>query len=401
MISRPAATIAAERDAVPAAPAEHRPQRFYHPELDAIRIFLFFGVWGYHVLPREMTFYSQHHIPQGLAEALITAIKACMCSLDVFFILSAFLITELLSRERELRGQVDLKAFYVRRLLRIWPLYFFVIAVAVVLSLFDRTQAVSWAYIASFLLFAGNWIMAVRGAPPAVTIVPLWSVSFEEQFYLLWPLVVRRASKRTIGRIAIAMLVVASMARVVLLLKHEAGDPIWYNTFARLDSIACGILLALVFHGRVLFRPGISARLGLVCLGIAAWLVVGRYCRLLDGAPTLAGGLTGYPLMSLGGVAIFLAVLGAARDGMPFMKNPVLVYLGKISYGLYLYHMLSLHLAGYFIDRHMPLGQTLNALAGLLLTFLFAAASFKWLETPFLRLKQRRFTYVVSGAPSS
>src|SRR5438477_10468429 len=99
--------------------AQPHTERFYFPELDAVRIFLFFGVWAYHVLPRQEIFYTSHHVPALLASFLESAIKACTCSLDVFFILSAFLITELLLRERELKGKPDLKAFYVRRLLRI------------------------------------------------------------------------------------------------------------------------------------------------------------------------------------------------------------------------------------------------------------------------------------------
>ena len=290
----------------------HRPaERFYYPELDAIRIFLFFGIWSYHVLPREMSVYTNHHIPSELASLLVNVIKACSCSLDVFFILSAFLITELLLRERELKGRVDLKTFYIRRLLRIWPLYFFVIALVGLISLFDRTQVIGWAYALSFFLFAGNWMMALRGLPRAIAIVPLWSVSFEEQFYLLWPLVLRRATKKTIGGIAIGLLMVASLARAFLLLKHQSGDSIWYNTFARLDSIVCGILLALIFHGKATLRVGRVVRLALLLLGASAWMVVGEYCGLLDEAPRLYGGLLGYPLMSLGGVAIFLAVLGS------------------------------------------------------------------------------------------
>src|SRR5207247_9273976 len=150
--------------------------RFYFPELDAVRIFLFFGVWSYHTLPRDASFFLAHHFPRALASWITTAIKACMCSLDVFFILSAFLITELLLRERALKGAVDLKTFYVRRLLRIWPLYFFAIALAAFLSLFDRSQTVGWSYALSFLFFVGNWIMAIRGFPRASILVPLLSV---------------------------------------------------------------------------------------------------------------------------------------------------------------------------------------------------------------------------------
>src|SRR5881628_3062137 len=140
-----------------AAPSAVLSKRFYFPELDAIRIFLFFGVWAYHAVPRQDHYYVEHHIPQLLASLITTAIKACMCSLDVFFILSAFLITELLLRERALKASVDLKAFYSRRLLRIWPLYFFMIVLAVLFTRFDHSQTFGWNYVLSFLLFAGNW----------------------------------------------------------------------------------------------------------------------------------------------------------------------------------------------------------------------------------------------------
>jgi peptidoglycan/LPS O-acetylase OafA/YrhL len=376
-------------------------ERFYFPELDSIRFFLFWGVWGYHALPRQENVYTEHHVPAAFASLITSILKAGMASLDVFFILSAFLITELLLREKELRGVPDLKAFYIRRLLRIWPLYFFMIALAGLVSIFDRSQPLGWAYALSFLLFAGNWIMVFRGFPRAEIIGPLWSVSFEEQFYLLWPLVVRRASKRNLIQIATGLLVLAALARLILLLKHTGGQPIWYNSFARLDSIACGILLAAIFHGRPTLRVGLATRLVLLLAGISAWLIVGLRCGLLDPVPTLLGGMIGYPLMSLGGVAIFLCVLGAAQDGLPFLKYAWLVYFGKISYGLYAYHFLGLQLSHHLLTRyHNAHSWTLSWLCGLAITFSLAVVSFRWLESPFLRLKRNKFTHIPSGADS-
>ena len=376
-------------------------ERFYFPELDAIRFFLFWGVWGYHALPREQSVYAEHHVPAVFASLITNLLKAAMASLDVFFILSAFLITELLLREKELRGVPDLKAFYVRRLLRIWPLYFFMIALAGFVSIFDRSQPLGWAYALCFLLFAGNWIMVFRGFPQAEIIGPLWSVSFEEQFYLLWPLVVRKASKRTLVQIAAGLLVLASLTRLILLLRHTGGQPIWYNSFARLDSIACGILLAAILHGRPALRVGLSARLALLLAGLSAWLIVGLHCGLLNPVPMLLGGMIGYPLMSLGGVAIFLSVLGAAEDGFPFLKYSWLVYFGKISYGLYAYHFLGLQLSHYLLTRyHHAHSWTLSWMCALAITFALAMVSFRWLESPFLRLKRTRFTYIPSGADS-
>ena len=96
-----------------------------------------------------------------------------------------------------------------------------------------------------------------------------------------------------------------------------------------------------------------------------------------------------------------LSVLGAAQDGAPFMKHSGLVYLGKISYGLYAYHVLSWRLSLQLFSRYHPThGMLLSWLCALAVTFLLAAASFKWLESPFLRLKRRKFTHVPSGAAS-
>ena len=135
--------------------------------------------------------------------------------------------------------------------------------------------------------------------------------------------------------------------------------------------------------------------------GISAWLIVGLYCGLLDPVPTLPGGMIGYPLMSLGGVAIFLSVLGAAQDGLPFLKYPLLVYFGKISYGLYAYHFLGSKMSHRLLTRyHYGHSWTLSWLLALAITFSLAVVSFRWLESPFLRLKRAKFTYIPSGADS-
>lgn len=402
VISCPDASPLAASTAPPVSTRQNgQIERFYHPELDAIRFFLFCGVWSYHLLPQQVDPYREHHVPAVVAALLTIFVKSCMCSLDVFFILSAFLITELLLRERDVRGRVDLKRFYARRLLRIWPLYFFVIGIAAVLPLFDRSQQIGWVYLASFLLMSGNWMMSLRGSLGGTILTPLWSVSFEEQFYLLWPLVVGRASRSTIAKIALGLLAVAAFARLLLLLEHQNGNSIWYNSFARFDSIALGILLAVILHGRATPRFRLPMRLALFAAGIFAWIVVGRYCGLLDPIPGLRGGMIGYPLMSLGGAAIFLCVLGAAQDGFTFMRNSGLVYLGKISYGLYAYHILGERLSIYLFRGSHPFhGWTLLLFSSLAITFLLAILSFQWLERPFLRLKRLKFTYIPSGAVS-
>src|ERR1700753_1939834 len=107
-------------------------RRFYQPELDGLRFYAFLGVFICHTLPFDGALYRKFHLP--LPALWGAAAKAGACGVDLFFALSAFLITSLLLRERQETGSVSLPRFYLRRILRIWPLYFLVIGVGVVLA---------------------------------------------------------------------------------------------------------------------------------------------------------------------------------------------------------------------------------------------------------------------------
>src|SRR5579871_6137530 len=112
--------------------APRRVERFYQPELDALRFFAFFGVFLFHAAPRYIEFYDHAGAPRWLGNLLISAFGAGAFGVDLFFALSAYLITSLLLRERNATGTLDLRGFYMRRILRIWPLYFAFIAFAAI-----------------------------------------------------------------------------------------------------------------------------------------------------------------------------------------------------------------------------------------------------------------------------
>src|SRR3954469_14437430 len=99
-------------------------QRFYLPELDLLRFFAFLMVFSSHAVPGEESFYSQLHIPGPLAKSLVALAAGGAWGVDLFFTLSAYLITTLLLREKSSCGRINVGAFYLRRALRIWPLYF-------------------------------------------------------------------------------------------------------------------------------------------------------------------------------------------------------------------------------------------------------------------------------------
>jgi peptidoglycan/LPS O-acetylase OafA/YrhL len=212
---------------------------------------------------------------------------------------------------------------------------------------------------------------------------PLWSVSIEEQFYVLWPLLVAKMRGR-IPAIALGMLVVANVARGVILMMPHQPTSIWCDTFARLDPFALGILVAYWLHGRELHLRG-SVRIG---LGVAAGvilLVAGRW-----GDHTDVRALWSYPAESLACVLALIAVLRPMESWRAGRVGQALIYGGRISYGLYVYHLMMLKFTLQTRLTYWP-----GKLVALAATVGVAALSYRLLETPFLRLKQR-VTYVYS-----
>lgn len=356
-------------------------ERFYHPELDVLRFGAFFMVYVWHCFPKAPATFEHIGLPGALC---VGAVYAGAYGVDLFFALSAYLITELLLREQRACGRIDVRAFYVRRVLRIWPLYLaFLLIGTVVLGLVDSTQQFGWKYYATFLLFAGNWACALWGYPASVA-GPLWSVSIEEQFYLTWPLVMSRFRKH-LHVICIGLIASAMATRLILVITGVEHPGIWCNTLARLDPIAGGALLALVLNGRVPRLPGV-VRVVMVMTAVTLFVVAGTSKRF-DGVPALAS----YPIVAAASVLVIFALL---REAPRLQYGPVMragIYLGRISYGLYVFHEAAIHFT--VVPTPSTARWTVNVVASLGLTVLLAAVSFRYLESPFLRMKDR-FSYI-------
>jgi peptidoglycan/LPS O-acetylase OafA/YrhL len=156
---------------------------FYRPGLDILRALAFLLVFVAHGLVSEINRPTQAGAIARMGEF----------GVSIFFFLSSYLITELLLREKRDTGTIHVPAFYVRRILRIWPLYFAMIAVGWFCGQFSPSHALSFAWGASLLLLFTNWYTVGHGYPPGF-LFPLWSISVEEQFYLAWPLIVKYLS---------------------------------------------------------------------------------------------------------------------------------------------------------------------------------------------------------------
>lgn len=392
-VAHPIPSIGASAAALPRA-RDHASTRYYRPELDVLRFFAFFGVFFFHTAFYRPEFFAKHHIPDIFGALEGSVAKAGAYGVDLFFVLSAYLITELLFREKSQRGALDVRAFYIRRILRIWPLYFVFVTLVALVPAVNSGHEFGLRYVIPFLLLSGNWSFVVFGFPGASVAVPLWSVSVEEQFYLLWPPIVSRLNRRQILYAAVVMIAIANLTRTVAVLLHAHHAQVWCNTLARLDPIAAGIILAVVLRGEIP-RLRTALRLALLLSGLLAMLLVAFYARLNSESAPLpwASTLIGYPVVACGCTLILLAVLGSRSR---VTDSGALRYLGKISYGLYVYH----ELATLISDRMLKMPSSvmrggIRFFLALAITIALAAVSYKFLEAPFLDLK-RRFTHVPS-----
>jgi len=368
--------------------------RYYRPELDVLRLAAFLLVFCNH--RNDVARVS----PDYPVMAALSGIG--VFGVPVFFLLSAFLITELLNRELESVGTVHVRAFYVRRILRIWPLYYAVFYALVLLNhVLTRVGASTGGSIAAFSLFAGNWYVFFYGwlASP---VSPLWSVSVEEQFYLAIPLLTYLFRARGLKIINITLIAVAYPFIAYYATHKTHGYTQWTNSFVQFQFFAAGSLLSIYLRGRL---PKLHWFLRWLFAAVAlGGYYVANHVLGVDGDhphSTLSGALVGWTLVLVCTILLFLSLYGVAAKYIP----RVLVYFGRISYGLYMVHAFFL----YCTFRLWKVGLTdlsatlrladwkdaLGTVLALVATFLLAMLSYHLYEKPFLRLK-RRFTFVPS-----
>lgn len=304
----------------------------------------------------------------------------------MFFVLSGYLITELLLRERSATGSVSLRRFFLRRALRIWPLYYASLIVVFAISVLPSSHyRISRAALLGMVFFVVNWTEAVHH--PGSLLFHLWSISVEEQFYLFWSPIVKTGGK---GLVTVVAALLAITACAWLWIFSAKGWKLWSDTPVQFLFLAAGAAIAVRLRRPMVTRNA-RARAGFVPVGLCLLLLATEVGGLgVIGIPNVGvvRFILGY-FCALGGcVLIFL--------GMQRLLNPPgwLVYLGKISYGLYVFHVGLLIVAGRLVRlARVPapsIGYSLAVdLVALLLSIAAAHWSWRFLETPFLRLKNR------------
>jgi peptidoglycan/LPS O-acetylase OafA/YrhL len=302
-------------------------------------------------------------------------------AVTVFFTLSGFLITFLLLKEKEKTGDVSIKEFYIRRILRIWPLYFFYLAIAIVTAQIVGKQPEPWL-LPVVLLFASNYSMTFfKGYPYAGH---YWSLGVEEQFYLFWPWLIK-LSKRPIlaivGFFIFYMLVKAGLRQVF----GNVSDAYMFLKFTRFDCMAIGGMGAWALWKGYLSR--IQARWIWLGIEVFGWaLLVAMSGEWLHVSVMFDQDLTG--------LATMLIIFNLVANPRPLMRleNRLWRYLGGISFGIYVWHLILIAM-NVAILKHWAMSDALKITLFYVFvcseTLLLAHLSNRYLEAPFLRLKER------------
>jgi peptidoglycan/LPS O-acetylase OafA/YrhL len=302
-------------------------------------------------------------------------------AVDLFFVLSGFLITRILLGNRATGERAW--AFWLSRAARIFPVYYLTV---MVVWLATRDALAPWAAV-----YLSNYRYAITGAPSPLN--HTWSLCIEEHFYLIWPFVVGAISPAASRRTIVALIVVGAVACLLL------GDISYVSVSSRVMSLGAGSLFAYAEPGFAR-RPGALAVVGLVllaCSGVSyiAWSPCVASIHLA-GLDTLFLLVT---MATLSAAVLALALWSQSRPVLRFaLANPLLMNLGLVSYGLYLFHYPIFNALGVFEARP---DRAKRALIAIVVTVCAAVLSYYLIEMPVRRAAKRLIArHAVANPPS-
>jgi peptidoglycan/LPS O-acetylase OafA/YrhL len=367
---RPKETIRDDQTKAPTRITSPAVRTFVHvPALDGVRAVAVGSILVFHT--SALRFLYPQWLPGG------------HYGVDLFFVLSGFLITSILLRERNDTGGIRIGAFYGRRFLRLIPALLFVLAVHFVVVLLEHDNVrVELQTVASAVFYYFNW-RVVLGIPGNNDLGQLWSLSIEEQFYFVWPVVLvglmaLRARLRFVVTFLCLLIVVVAVRRWTMLDAGVSSFVVDVRTDTRVDALLIGCLAS------VLWTYGKVPRRGLPVAGTIGAIVIGLLFWFKEPTPMSYEGLR--QLFAISTAVVLLAVVDGRWFGNRVLALTPLRAIGRISYALYLWHFP----VYWWVSRHVPEPhRTPVVLLAVGLSFAMATISYFLVERPALRLKAR------------
>ncbi|OJV53738.1 MAG: hypothetical protein BGO31_02455 [Bacteroidetes bacterium 43-16] len=359
----------------------------YYQGLDGIRAFAVISVMLFH-------FYPQGILTIGWA------------GVDLFFVLSGFLITNILIKNKDKENYFS--SFYMRRVIRIFPIYYLVVIPMLLLNIV-LIHIRDWGNIGSYIVYLQNF--AALRSEYLFGLAHTWSLAIEEQFYLFFPLIIRVFSIKNSFRITILLIILAIAIRFYSAIAFP-GTPYLQSTliFTRMDSLLLGGLLPLFIklYNISFKRLNLVFNVLLLLSGLLIVLSIANYnittlktdsvseMFAAYGNPNLN---TGYGHLKYTILAVFfMALIGKiayttsplATKFVKFLSNKPLAYIGKISYGIYLYHWVIQEFFTLGLQKvNLEIPAFLLVCIKITLSIVIAALSWNLIEKPILKLKDR------------
>jgi peptidoglycan/LPS O-acetylase OafA/YrhL len=348
----------------------------YQPSVDGLRAVAVICVVVYHI---------QMFIYDGAPIAGYLSFSSGFLGVDIFFVLSGFLITTLLVCEWQSAGQISLKNFYMRRALRLLPALVVFLAVMIVYSrvLLPAPQWAETTRVAGFaMLYVTNWAFAAHVAAASDLTSHLWSLAVEEQFYLVWPpmliLLLKRSPIALISGTS-ALIVLIAIYRTLLASSGVGFTHVYIGSDTRADSILIGCLFAALVSVSSLTKARVF-KLSLRSVFIGALLALTVYLA----APATAGLYTiGFSIFAFAVGLVLLRVTDGPSVLTRMLERRTLVWIGRLSYGIYLWHAFAI-----VVTTHFDIPNGIRAALALPIAIALAAISFFCVERPFLKLKK-------------
>lgn len=340
---------------------------------------------------------------RGIAVLLVAAFHFGLLpfgwiGVQIFFVLSGYLITAILVREREYPLRFYLKRFYWRRALRIFPLYYAFVSLCAVLFFLVRKR--SLLIFIPLLTYTYNWVKCATHTYDDSVVGHLWSLAVEEQFYLAWPVIVYLLPMSALRALVAATLVLAPALRAVAPFVMPGSEPgvfQYYATVAQLDAFAAGAAVAVFSLTRLRdARAAFWVWMAVLCAAGAIQCIStgARSDSAALGFPIFMPAKLqfawGYTLIDIAGA---LAILACVR-GVPVarvLEHNVLTRLGEVSYGFYVFHLPILAVIRGYSRYRAGSPASLGIFAFFtVITFVVSSASYRFFEQIFLRWKDAR-----------